>query len=456
MGFEARRKLYESVPGWVKACVGAVPFAWLAGPSYRRTMAREAVFERASRDELRAYREKALGETLDFATSQVPAYRPHRGAFEAHGAFEALKDFPLLEKSDVQANPDDFFPRDLSLIPHYEIATGGTSGSQLRFLVDDDSQSVETAFIHRVWKRVGYTPRAVKATFRGVSFGNLPPGVYWQSNPVYREVQFSPFHMSEQTIGAYVRRIVRLAPSFLHGYPSAIAIVAEYVLRNGLVESIPPVRAALLASEACTPEQRERIGRAFRTTVFPIYGHSERLILGAECESEEVYHHVPDYGVLEIIDENGRTCEREGERGELVGTGLHNRSMPLIRYRTGDRATRLDSTCSCGRQWERFTDVEGRWKQDMLTGRSGAAISLTALNMHGAVLDNVVRFQYVHPEPGRCVFRVVPAPGFTDADRLRIESAFRDRVGGELDVVVEVVEAIGLTDRGKLKRVVRE
>jgi phenylacetate-CoA ligase len=384
---------------------------------------------------------------LDFATSEVPAYRAHRDAVERYRPFEALMDFPLLDKARLQEERERYVPDSLTRIPHYEIATGGTSGSQLRFFVDDDSQSVETAFIHRVWSIVGYSPRSTKATFRGVPFRGLRPGVYWQPNPIYGELQFSPFHMTEDTLGAYVDELARFAPDFLHGYPSALDILAEYMLRKGVAERVPPVKAALLASEACEPGQRERIARAFRTRVFPSYGHSERLILGTECERESVYHHVPDYGVLEIVGEDGAPCRREGERGELVGTGLHNRSMPLIRYRTGDYAVRLDVTCSCERRWERFTDVEGR---------GGARISLTALNMHGPVLDNVVRFQYVQRAPGSCVFRVVPSPAFGDRDRVRIENAFRDKVGDELAVSVELVDSIELTARGKLKRLVRE
>ncbi len=456
MGFDKRRRAYESMPSWLKAGVRLVPFSWIAGPGYRRTLSRAAFFESADRDDIRAWQERALGEMLDFATTHVPAYRAYRAAVERHTPFEALKAFPLLDKGALQSNPRDFVPDDLATIPHYEITTGGTSGNQLRFLVEDDSQSVETGFVHRVWRWVGYTPRSTKATFRGVAFAALPPGVYWQANPIYGEVQFSPFHMNEDTLPAYVDRLARLAPDFLHGYPSAIDVLAEFMLRRGLVDRIPPVKAALLASEACEPDQRERIERAFRTRVFPIYGHSERLILGAECERESVYHHVPDYGILEIVADDGTPCEAEGERGELVGTGLHNRSMPLIRYRTGDLATRLAPSCSCGREWERFTDVEGRWKQDVLIGLDGTRISLTALNMHGPVLENVVRYQYAQREPGSAVFRIVPSPSFDEEDLRRIERAFRDKVGDRIDLRLEPVDAIELTERGKLRRLVSD
>jgi len=451
MSFPTKRRLYEALPPSLTRAVNLVPFSWVAGRGYRTVMARHAAFETASREEVLAYQESALGRTLEFVTDQVPAYRRLRGAVERLRPFEALREFPLLDKTTLQDSMDRFLPRDLDHIPHYEITTGGTSGNQLKLLVDDASQSVETAFVHRLWSRVGYTPRCRKATFRGVPFPDLKPGVYWQTNPVYNELQFSPFHMSESTLGLYVDEIARYDPAYFHGYPSAIDLLAEYVLRHGLPDRFEGVRAVLLASEGCLPSQVERMERAFGARVFPMYGHSERLIIAAPCEVTDVYHHEPDYGVMEIVGEDGSLCTTPGERGELVGTGLLNRALPLVRYRTGDFATLAESACECGRHWDRFTDIEGRWKQDMLDGLSGASISIAALNMHGDIFEHVARYQYYQDEPGRCVLRVMATAGFTDTDKAAIVGAYRAKVGDELDISVEVVDDIPLTERGKLK-----
>jgi phenylacetate-CoA ligase len=152
-----------------------------------------------------------------------------------------------------------------------------------------------------------------------------------------------------------------------------------------------------------------------------------------------------------MVKEDGSPCTEPGESGELVGTGLLNRSMPLVRYRTGDHATMAESACDCGRHWDRFTDIEGRWKQDMLDGRSGARISVTALNMHGDIFEHVARYQYYQTEPGRCVLRVMTTPGFEESDERAILGAYRAKVGDELDMSIEIVEDIPLTERGKLK-----
>lgn len=451
MAFQLKRLLYETMPVPVKRLICVIPFSWLAGAAYRETFRRGVQFDRAKRGELRQYQERELGNVLRFAVNQVPAYEAFRSIVERLRPFEALKAFPLTEKDAVQADSLRYLPRDFNKIPHYETTTGGTSGKQLKIFVDDCSQSVELGFMHRQWLRVGYTPRERKATFRGVAFPNLKQGVFWQHNPIYHEMQFSPFHMNETNLGAYVDQIIRFNPAYFHGYPSAVNALADYVLRHGLTGKMPRIKAALLASEGLIPSQRERIEKAFQTRVFSWYGHSERVVLAGECEKSSAYHHFPDYGILEMIDEKGCACEHEGERGEIIGTGLYNRSMPLIRYRTGDYATRLEAPCECGRCWDRFTEVEGRWKQDMVIGKNNTKISVAALNMHGPLFDRVIRFQYYQEVPGVCEVKIMPTSQFTEQDRLAIEVAYREKVGDEVTFSVRIVNDIPLTLRGKLK-----
>ncbi len=451
MSFSFKRRVYESLPSTIRQGIGLIPFGWIAGRAYRDTLRRNDFIDKATREVLRDYQSKRLGDMLRFATRYVPAYANLQGTVERYKPFTALQAFPMVSKEDMQRDLNRYLPINLSEIPHYECTTGGTSGNQLKFFLDDPSQSVETAFIHRQWARVGYNPRRRKATFRGVPFENLGDGIFWQHNPIYNELQFSPFHMHDGTLALYIDQLRQYRPDYLHGYPSAIDVLAEYVLRKNLQSSLPAFKAVLLGSEGCFPAQRQRIEAAFGTRAYSWYGHSERLILAGECECEATYHHFPDYGVLEIIDDNGRACNDEGDRGELVGTGLLNYSMPLIRYRTGDYARRRAPECACGRMWDRFDQVEGRWRQDMIIGRNGARISLAALNMHGALFERVVRYQYYQEKMGVCQIKVLPAPGFAEDDRLQIQQSYQQKVGNEVEINVICVDEIPLTARGKLR-----
>lgn len=447
------REVYETLPVSVQRLSRIIPQSWISGRAYRMTFRRGKLFENANREDILAYQEAKLKEVLEFATEKIPAYQFLRSVVSRYKSFDALNEFPLIEKTTLQENMEQYLPRDFARIPHYSITTGGTSGQQLEFYVDSNSQLVENAFQHRLWKRVGYSPSYRRATFRGVSFSNLKLGEYWQENPVYNEIQFSPFHMSEINLDKYVNKIRDYHPQFLYGYPSAIDMLAEFVLRNDLKSEMPKIKAALLISEGVNVDQRRRIEQAFTTRVFSFYGHSERVVMAGECEVNSTYHHFPDYGYLEIIDKDGNSCKRAGQRGEIIGTGFLNRSLPLIRYRTGDYATRNEYDCDCGRCWDRFSDVEGHRNLDMLVGVNGAKISTTALNMHGPMFRKVIRYQYSQRVKGKFELRLMVSPDFSEEDKQILYKAYIEKIGSELSLTIKIVEDIPLTTRGKIKLV---
>ena len=428
-----------------------VPFSMIAGKKYREVYHRGDWFDQASREEILAYQERALGRLLRHATMEVPAYFSLRSVVEKFNPREALSAFPFLEKEELQKDPDRYLSRNLDHTPCYETTTGGTSGNQLRFYLDDHSQSMETGFMHRQWKRVNYKAKDKKAVFRGVSFDNLKPNVFWQENPIYNEIQFSPFHMSDSNLESYLIEFIRYQPKFVHGYPSAVEIFADYILRNNKTKLIPKVQAVLLGSEGITDQQRRIIERALGARVFSWYGLSERVALGGECEKNSSYHLMPDYGYVEIIKEDGTPCYEEGDEGEIVGTNLFNFSMPFIRYKTGDWAKRLSSECECGRNWDRITEVKGRWKKEFVVGSSGAKISTAALNMHGDLFNSVQRFQYFQDKPGEMVIKILPKKEFSSDSQDLIESAYKKKVGDELQMKIRIVDDIPLTKRGKVK-----
>ncbi len=412
--------------------------------------------DRLSRQEYLVLQENLLGKTLDFVTSQVPFYKSYRGVFEKMRPFEAIKEIPPVTKDRIQESMRDFLPGNLDRIPHYPVTTGGTSGNQLVLYYDNHSQAGETAFVHRMFKRMGYNPGDRKAAFRGVSFPNLPDRVFWKENPINHEIQFSPFQMSEANLPYYTAKLAEWKPAFLHGYPSAVDTLAHHLLNGGDTRFCNHLRGILMGSEGCLPGQRERIEKAFGCKSFTWYGHTEMILLGGECEVERVYHQFPDYGYLEILRPDGTLTREAGETGELVGTGFMNRSMPFIRYRTGDMAAMCGHDCKCGRSWDRFDHVTAWREQQVVSGVSGTRFTVAALNMHGLIFDHVIRYQYYQKKPGTLEIRIMPAPSFTPSDAKEIELAYKRKVGNELDIVVRTVENIPLTARGKVQLLVLE
>jgi phenylacetate-CoA ligase len=455
INFASRRRVYEALPTRLQEPLKWIPFSVLAGRAYRKTTKRQRSLERAPREVIQRIQEERLGQVLTRAVMTVPAYYHLRSLTQRLRPYEALKAFPLVTKHEIHKDPEKFLPADLSRIRHVSATTGGTTGEQWTFLLDDESHAVETAFIHRLWARVGYRPKCRKATFRGVPFTRTKPGQLWQSNPIYNELQFSPFHISQKNIPLYVKALFSYRPHFLHGYPSAVHLLARYAQESGARLQDLGVLGVLLGSEGLEEGQRYFIEEAFKCPVYSWYGHSERVVLGGECECSHAFHHFPDYGVLEIVtNDDGVPAEPE-QTGEIVGTGLNNRSQPLIRYRTGDMARALDYRCACGRNFDRFDSVVGRWAQEYVIGNSGARISIAALNIHTHAFRKVAAYQYHQQRRGVLEIRVVASMKLDQNDRAEIASVYRCRVHDELLVDVIQVPALERTARGKMPRLIQ-
>jgi len=446
------KKIYPILSPFLKAIIKNTPYAWIAGGKYRNVLQICKKIEIMPRQEIVALQEKLLGDTLQFAVAEVPFYKPYKHAVEKFKPFDAIKEFRFITKDEVQRNWNNLQPACIRKIPHHQGTTGGSSGNQLIFLEDDSTYAQEMGFMHSQWQRVGYSARCRKATFRGVQFNKITEKVFWQENPIHNELQFSPFHVSEGNLKLYFDKLFSYAPEFLHGYPSAIDVLAEYAIRQNLPK-LQSLKAILLGSEPCTEMQRVRITKAFGKPIYTWYGQSERLILGGECEYSRKYHSFPNYGYLEIIKEDGDTV-KPGDRGEIIGTAFLNRSMPLIRYRTDDTAIMVGEPCPCGRAWDLFSDVIGRWNIECIYGRSGAKISAAAINMHGDLFNNVIRVQYYQDVIGEVVIRVIPNDAFSEEDEKRIIQEHNRKFWGELKVIVQLVNDIPLTASGKHRRIV--
>jgi phenylacetate-coenzyme A ligase PaaK-like adenylate-forming protein len=255
--------------------------------------------------------------------------------------------------------------------------------------------------------------------------------------------------MSDGDMHRYVEHVRGIGPCYLHVYPSSGAALARFALRAGL-SPLTNVRGVIAESEPAWPDQRVLIERVFGVRLFSSYGHSEKLVLAAECESSTDYHVWPTYGYFELLDPEGRPLTAPGERGEITGTGFINDVMPFIRYRTGDFATLVAERCKdCGRDQVLIRDIQGRRPEGCLVAGDGSIISMTALNMHDDTFERVRQYQLGQDTPGRAELRLVPGNGFSDDDGRRVVASLDRKLEGRVTLTLRVVDEIKPTPRGK-------
>lgn len=440
------------------AVLRRVPLDRILGRRFRENRAFLADAQWWSRERSEQYQLERLRETLQLAESKSTFYRnSFRAAGFRSGDLHSLADIrnlPTITKDDVVGNLEEMMtcPANTSGIDY--VSTGGTSGAPLAFYAPASRSAVEYAYLTSGWERAGYCVGDTMAVLRGRVVTQESRGFMHEYDPLLRQHFYSSFHMSEENVARYLRHIGSLGSCVLHAYASSATTLASVAMQSP--ELCPKnVKAVLLESENVFEDQVLAIREAFGVAPLSSYGHSEKLVLATACEANTRYHVWPTYGYFELLDAAGKPVTTPGQRGEIVGSGFINRVTPMIRYRTGDFAIYHDDHCSdCGRNHTVLERIEGRWPQGDLIGSDGSRISMTALNMHDDCMSRVMEYQFLQDEPGMAELRVRPGEGWSEGERLRVESMVNRRIQGQVAVTVRAVDAMHRTRVGKLLRVV--
>jgi phenylacetate-CoA ligase len=401
------------------------------------------------------YQIDKLRRILRHAARNVPYYR----RLFRHSGFDPeqvrdladLRALPLLDKETIRVNTQDLLADNIKPRDRFYHTTGGTMGKPLGFYSLRHSSGRERAFMFVQWSRVGFTPDRVRAMLRGWPVKNAR---HWRYEVSERAYVFSNFHMTAENAARYARVMREKKIPFLHSYPSAVTDFARH-LKDSQIEP-PRFEAVLASSENIYPGQREFIESFYGARLYSWYGHSENLILAGECELSSYYHIFPEYGIAEVLREDGSPVEEEDQMGELVGTTLNNFAMPLIRYRTEDWAVAGPRSCECGRPHRLLKATRGRWHQEMLIGKFDNLISVTALNVHNDVFDRVHQIQFYQRERGRVELRIKPKPSYAERDTRRILRAMNEKIGDTMEISLSFMDEIPLSPRGKFRLIIQE
>ncbi|XVH32236.1 phenylacetate--CoA ligase family protein [Haloferacaceae archaeon DSL9] len=412
-----------------------------------------------SRDRLEQYQERKLRDLIEHAYENVPYYRR---IFDERDltpndiqSLEDLQKLPFLTKEDVRDNLEDLKATNYTESDFEYVKTGGSTGKPLEFCYEDGvTRAKEWAYMKTQWDRVGYNFWDKCVILRGEEV-HTDDGQFWDTSLFGRWLVLSSYHMADDRLPQYIAKIREFKPKYIQAYPSVISILARYMDEHD-VEPFSSVKAILCGSEKLYADQRTLVEDTLGCRVYSWYGHAERCVLGGECEiDEQRYHMFPQYGIMEIIGQDGNPIHEPGESGEIVGTSLNNYAMPLIRYRTNDIGRLGDSSCKCGRSYQILESVEGR-VQEMFIGDDGRPIPLTgAYSQVGKSSSNVKNAQFYQDEPGEVSLRLVVSDQYTEQDQKQILSDLSGRYDG-LMFEVEIIDQIERTQSGKKRFLIQE
>jgi len=383
--------------------------------------------------------EKVL-EIVRSSIENVPYYNKKYNAKEIKNLDDFLKIFEFIDKEIIMNDYASFVDNHINQSQFSKGATGGTSGKPLQLLMPNSRHIVELGTIHALWGRFGYnySKRAVLRNHK-LSGGFI-------INPITKEFIFDGFDLTDKNFSLLYSVMRKNNVEFFQCYPSSGYEFATYLKNNELDVSF--IKGFLVSSENVLEHQRE-IVKSLGINYFSLYGHSEKLVMAANCPHSDYYHIIYSYGYLELISEDGKVISEEGVIGEIVGTTINNFGFPLLRYKTGDFAEYINIDCKCGYKGKALKSIYGRWSGNKIYNKDGTFITTTALNLHNDLYSVIDGLQYIQKNKGELIVNIIPGKKYNNSHELRLYEHFITKLNDDAVVRVCEVESLIRQSNGK-------
>jgi phenylacetate-CoA ligase len=317
------------------------------------------------RDELTQLQLERLQSTLNRAYKNVLFYHNCLGeAFMDPSAVRSLDDLsrlPLTSREDLGKNyPYGLFAVPLRDIVRIHTATGTGSNPTVSGYTNNDL-AMWTEMVAR------------SLTAAGVGADDIiqicfDPGLANWARDFKRgaeAIQASVIPMTSLEIPKQVMVMNDYKTSALMTTPSYARQLVREMTGMGINPNSLALRRALLLGESMSEKSRAGLEAALPVQIQTAYGLSEVPGPGIayECRERQGLHINEDHFIAEIIDPETTEPLAVGETGELVLTTLTAKAFPLIRFRTGDRASLSTESCPCKRSFARLYPTQGRVDQ---------------------------------------------------------------------------------------------
>jgi phenylacetate-CoA ligase len=395
-----------------------------------------------------------LVKMLD-AAKDMKVYKPYLADVDWHMLKETPKEvydvivrFPFIGKVQVKGNIEGFTN------PGFQgekiiMQTSGTTGGGLIFPYSVEMENKQWAIWWRYRRALGITQETWCGWFGGKTIvpHSVKKAPYWRANKPGKQVMFSSYHLTQETVPLYYAEIKRCGLTWIHGYPSHVARMAAFVIDAGL-EPLTDVKFVTTGAENVLGNQVAVMQKAFPNAIIrQHYGLNEGVANISQNKAGE-WKVDDDFCYVEFVpvsEDNPTVCR-------IIGTGFSNLAFPLIRYDTGDLATveRDDQ----GRI-TKIVSIDGR-SSNALKQPSGHDIVEASLSIVLHDFNNIVEAQFHQKNMTEIELWVVRGKDYNERDEAQLRAALDKTFEVGVDCSIKYVDQVERTKSGKLKIVVTE
>ena len=448
MATKIEKNLKEKLKQLLRPLVSKVPNKLRYGRYYRNFYKEIDNFFNLKIEEKRELQLKKIQQIVKYAYFNVHYYRE---LFDKNNISYKIKTFddfekiPYLTKDIIRENLEKL--KSVEKIKCNKITTGGTTGMPMEFYLDKKVCINEVAFVDYYWNK--FNSKYMNTKKIAILRGNIP------SNGKKFEVLgnrmiMSSFELLNQNINEYIEKLEKFNPDYIHIYPSSLSIIANFILQNNIDLKLERLKGIFSSSETLKNSQRKVIEEAFKVRICDLYGHSERAVIAFDNIIGEEYTLDLFYGYTEIINNEGINLINQKEKiGEVVATSFWNKSMPLIRYKTGDNAITSGN-------YDSLKKIFGRKSEYFIDKNSNKILFTCADEPFWECKEKVEAYQYIQNEIGECELKIVKSNKLPleQKDEKNIKEELK-RLYPNINFNIIYVNKIERTSRGKYRYLIQ-
>ena len=397
------------------------------------------------------YQNKKLEEIIKYAYYFIPYYKElfdkNRIKPEKIKTINDLSNIPILTKEIVRNKIDQlicdnkYFQKNRPQIYY----TSGTTGTPLKLYHDKYTNISKLAFYWHMWEIAGYKIGKKMAVISG-AFADT--NRLFNYKKLANTLYISIFKINKENSLEILDELIKFKCEILRGVPSAVHNFLRFIENNKNINRLN-IKSVICVSENLLDFQRNYIKSILKADVFNMYCQWEHVCLAIECESGNM-HHQMENGVLEILD-NDNNSLGYNRLGIITATGFYNRTMPLIRYKTGDLAVKKRSDCKCNRNHDIIEKLDGRAEEVIFTP-DGRFVS--GLNSAFKYIKGFDFAQIIQNKKDSIDVKIVKNNWFSENELKIFEQNLRLRLGNEIKINFYFVSDIERSKSGKAMLVI--
>ncbi|MET4224369.1 AMP-binding protein [Oerskovia enterophila] len=339
-------------------------------------------------------------DLVERAHAVVPRYRRARDQRRSH-ARSPLDALPPVTRDDLRADLASFVPVDVDLSRIIEGTSSGSTGAAVVVPLHPVAVAADLALLHLLVRDAGatWTPHEDRLGLVNLvdqraafTYASAMTGFDAASGratsdlsaPLMARVNLDPGAWRDPADRSTFLR--GTDPQVLSSSPLPLLALADLDAREGL--GLHPV-AVVSGAAHLTPPARARLRAAWDVPVIDLYGLRETGAVASRAD-DGPFVVAPRRVWVEILSDDG-TPVPDGSPGEVVVTTDENPYLPLLRYRTGDRARivrprgpggRVELHDLEGRSPVRYRHADGRWLGSVDATQVLQAAGIAAWQLH--------------------------------------------------------------------------